>query len=84
MPVAVNCEVRPAATETELGVTAIDFKTAALTVTGTLAVTPPIATVTVVVPTLTPVTKPVLLTLAVVAAALVQVAPLKTAVLLSV
>lgn len=75
--------VKPAATEVLLGVIAIDLRIGAVTVTGTFAVTPPIATLTVVLPAFTPLTKPVLLTLAVVVAALVQVAPLKAAVLLS-
>lgn len=87
MPVAVSCEVKPAATEIVLGERAIDFKTGAVTVIVAALLLRPVAesfTVTVVLPTFKPVTKPVLLTLAVVVAALVQVTLLNGAVLLSV
>jgi hypothetical protein len=74
VPVAVNCCVKPAAKDGDAGVTAMDCKTALVTVTLTDPDMPLTTAVIVALPAATPVANPELLTVAFAVALLVQIA----------
>jgi hypothetical protein len=64
VPVAMNCSVRPLATDGSAGVTAIEVKSAAVTVRVVVPVTPPSVALTVLPPSASAMARPVLVILA--------------------